>query len=259
MTWTTRPRSERGGLAFIETGAGPRLLLLHGVGLRAEAWNAQIDMLSRNFEVLAPDLPGHGGSVRLEGTPGLRDFSQSLARFLDRPVVVIGHSMGAMIALDLAIRFPDRVTGVAALNAIFRRTEAAKEAVQKRAESLDGIAVPDPEATLQRWFGEDPCPERQACEHWLRSVNPLGYRTAYRIFAAEDGPSDAGLASLTCPGLFLTGGLEPNSTPAMSRAMAELAPKGSACVIEEAAHMMPMTHADAVSEIMGRFARECLR
>lgn len=259
MIWTTRPRSRDGGVAFVEQGNGPRVLLLHGVGLRAEAWNAQIDALADKFDVIAPDLPGHGGSERLPGTPGLRAFSESFDPFLDRPVVVIGHSMGAMIALDLAIRFPDRVAGVGALNAIFRRSDAAREAVRKRAGSLDGVSAPNPEPTLRRWFGEDPAPERQACEAWLRSVDPLGYRTAYRIFAAEDGPSDVGLASLACPALFLTGGREPNSTPAMSRAMAERAPKARASVIEDAAHMMPMTHADVVTEILGRFARECLR
>ncbi|MCK7613143.1 alpha/beta fold hydrolase [Roseibium sediminicola] len=259
MTWTTRPRSEAGGIAFVQEGEGPRLLLLHGVGLRAEAWNGQIAGLAKDFEVTAPDLPGHGVSARLEGLPGLPDFSNSLARFLDRPVVVIGHSMGAMIALDLAIRFPDHVVGVAALNAIYRRTEAAKEAVQKRADNLDGGTAPDPEPTLQRWFGNEPTPERQACASWLTSTDPLGYRTAYRTFAAEDGPSGEELAGLTCPALFLTGGLEPNSTPAMSRAMAGLAPQGRAAVIEDAAHMMPMTHADAVTAILKEFARECLK
>lgn len=259
MIWTTRPRFEAGGIAFLQAGEGPRLLLLHGVGLRAEAWNGQIDALAKDFEVIAPDLPGHGASARLEGAPGLPDFSNCLARLLDRPAVVIGHSMGAMIALDLAFRFPEHVTGVAALNAIYRRTEAAREAVQKRADSLVGGTVPDPEPTLQRWFGNQPSPERQACASWLTSADPLGYRTAYRIFAVEDGPSDEGLAGLICPALFLTGGLEPNSTPAMSRAMAGLAPQGRASVIEDAAHMMPMTHADAVTAILREFARECLK
>jgi len=259
MTWTTRPRSEGGGLAFVEKGAGPRLLLLHGVGLRAEAWNGQIDTLAKEFEVIVPDLPGHGGSSRLEGSPVLAHFSDCLARLLDAPTVVIGHSMGAMIALDLAIRFPDRVAGVAALNAIYRRTGAAQEAVRQRADCLDGVSAPNPEPALQRWFGGDPSPERQACDAWLRTADPSGYRTAYRIFAAEDGPSGEGLAGLTCPALFLTGGEEANSTPAMSRKMADLAPRGKASVIEDAAHMMPMTHAGAVSEILGSFARECLR
>lgn len=259
MTWTTRPRSRRGGLAVLEAGAGLRVLLLHGVGLRAEAWTAQIDGLAAGCEVIAPDLPGHGESDRLGEGAGLREFSESVAALLGPKTLVVGHSMGAMIALDLAIRHSERVAGVAALNAIFRRSDAARATVARRAAELDGDPAPDPSPTLQRWFGAAQTPERAACAAWLGTVDPSGYRTAYRVFAAEDGPAEEGLAALACPALFLTGGREPNSTPAMSHAMAALAPAGRASVIDTAAHMMPMTHAGAVTAVLKRFAGECLR
>ncbi|WP_299473342.1 alpha/beta hydrolase [uncultured Roseibium sp.] len=257
MTWTTRLRSEAGSLAFITAGKGPRLLMIHGVGLRAEAWNAQIAALSDRFEILAPDLPGHGGSAALSGAPDLKDYSDRIARLLDRPSIVVGHSMGAMIALDLASRYQDQVRGVGALNAIFRRSLAARTAVRKRATELDGIATVDPSAALDRWFGIEPGPERQACHDWLSSVDPAGYRTAYSVFAKEDGPDEADLMAISCPALFMTGGLEPNSTPAMSRAMTDLAPHGVVNVVEDAAHMMPMTHPAAVNRALLDFAEGC--
>ncbi|MBO6893817.1 MAG: alpha/beta hydrolase [Roseibium sp.] len=259
MTWTTRPRSRTGSLAFVSKGHGPRLVLIHGVGLRAEAWGAQVDALSDRFEILAPDMPGHGESKALSEPARLAEFSQAISVLLDRPTVVAGHSMGAMVALELAARHPKHVRGVVALNAIYRRSEAAGLAVKSRADSLDGVTNPDPGPTLRRWFKEVASPERQACETWLRTVDPAGYRSAYRVFSREDGPSDQTLQALNCPALFLTGGLEPNSTPEMSKAMAELVPKGRAGVLDTAAHMMPMTHADGVSEHLDRFARECLR
>lgn len=46
MTWTTQPRSNFAELQCIERGSGPSIVLIHGVGLRAEAWNAQITSLS---------------------------------------------------------------------------------------------------------------------------------------------------------------------------------------------------------------------
>lgn len=257
MTWTTRQRSEAGALAYVSAGTGLRLLLIHGVGLRAEAWNAQIAALSDCFEILAPDLPGHGGSAALSGAPRLQDYSDRIARLLDRDTIVFGHSMGAMIALDLATRYRDQVRGVGALNAIFRRSQAARTAVRERAAELDGITAVDPSAAIARWFGTEPSPERQACHDWLSGVDPAGYRTAYSVFAKEDGPDGAELMALTCPALFMTGGLEPNSTPAMSRAMADLAPDGVVKVIEEAAHMMPMTHPAAVNQALLDFAEGC--
>ncbi|WP_305986102.1 alpha/beta fold hydrolase [Roseibium sp. MMSF_3544] len=257
MTWTTQPRSEAGALAVVKSGAGPRLLLIHGVGLRAEAWNAQIAALSGRFEILAPDLPGHGESTALPANASLQDFGDAVAHLLDRPTVIAGHSMGAMIALDVASRYPDRVQGVAALNAIYRRSASARKSVQDRANSLSGAGTADPEATLTRWFGNEPSPERQACKDWLIGTDPSGYRSAYTVFASEDGPSEASLKALRCPALFLTGALEPNSTPLMSEAMAELARNGTARIVEGAAHMMPMTHSQIVNRVLSEFAGGC--
>lgn len=256
MIWTTGHRSEAGGLAVIAAGEGPVVLLIHGVGLRAEAWGAQIDVLARTCSVLAVDMPGHGDSLRLPATATLADYTDAIAATLDAPAVVIGHSFGAMIALDLAIRHPGRVAGIAALNAIYRRSAEAKAAVRARAESLDGLSMADPSATLERWFGTATSPERDACRDWLCSNDPLGYRTAYGVFASEDGPTDQGLRELHCPALFLTGGQERNSTPEMSHAMATLAPQGHTEVLHDAAHMLPMTNAPQVNAILERFVRE---
>jgi pimeloyl-ACP methyl ester carboxylesterase len=56
----------------------------------------------------------------------------------------------------------------------------------------------------------------------------------------------------------MTGAQEPNSTPAMSRAMADLAPDGQAVIIEGAAHMLPMTHREEVNTHLLSFAERCL-
>jgi pimeloyl-ACP methyl ester carboxylesterase len=87
-------------------------------------------------------------------------------------------------------------------------------------------------------------------------VDASGYRDAYRAFAAEDGPSEQDLKNLHCPALFLTGANEPNSTPAMSRRMGELAPQGRSEILSDAAHMLPMTHAALVNAILKQFIRE---
>ncbi len=258
MTWTTRPRSDLGTLAAIIAGEGPSILLIHGVGLRAEAWGAQIDGLSRSCRVVAVDMPGHGSSAALPDTPDLADFTSALAPCLDGSTVVIGHSFGAMIALDLAVTHPKQVVGVAALNAIYRRAPEAYAAVLARARSLDGITVADPTPPLDRWFGPGPSPERAACKDWLLGVDQAGYKAAYDVFAREDGPADHALSALPCPALFMTGAEEPNSTPHMSQAMAALSPNGRAVVIAGAAHMMPMTHAGEINAQLATFIHECI-
>ena len=256
------PRSQApNGLAWIEAGRGVPLLLIHGVGLRAEAWSAQIHALATRYAVRAIDLPGHGESIALDRPDNLAAYSDRIAEALasmGAAALIAGHSLGALVALDLAIRYPQLCRGVAALNAIYRRSPVAAAAVLQRAKILSANAASDPSATLARWFGDDRAGEAaRACRDWLLTVEPAAYKAAYRVFAQEDGPSDPGLEGLACPALFITGRAEPNSTPAMSRAMAARVPNGQAVIVEDAAHMMPMTHPDAVNRELLTFFQSC--
>lgn len=257
--WDDLPRNfGAGGLAGHRCGDGPVLLLIHGVGLRLEAWRAMIPTLAERFTVVAVDMPGHGASEQAT-TDTVAGFASAFTPILDTleaPVFCAGHSMGAMIALELAST-DERIAGVAALNAIYRRTEAAKTAVLARAKVLETGTAPDPTPTLVRWFGADPtgpdAAAQAACHRWLTAANPTGYAAAYHAFATHDGPTDAALRALDRPALFLTGAEEPNSTPAMSRAMADLAPLGQAHVVAGAAHMAPMTHGVEIARYLTSF------
>ena len=249
MSWTTRPASEvAGNIAAQIKGKGPALVLVHGVGLCAQAWEAAGDHLAQHMEVHALDMPGHGRSP-LDGAASLGAFSDRIGRYVEslgQPVRIAGHSMGAMIALQLAARASLNLTHVAALNAIFRRTRKAADAVQARAAALSSDRVSDPEPTLTRWFGPHPqgalASASAACRDWLTQANPSGYKAAYTIFAQHDGPEDKSLHEMACPAMFLTGARDPNSTPEMSRAMGDLCPNGEVVVVKEAAHMLPLTH-----------------
>lgn len=89
---------------FSRTGEGPPILLLHGFG--GAAWNFT-DVAARlpGRHLIAPDLPGHGGSTPLPA-PSLAGFADAVAAVLDEPVGVVGHSMGGVVALRLAERHP---------------------------------------------------------------------------------------------------------------------------------------------------------
>jgi 2-succinyl-6-hydroxy-2,4-cyclohexadiene-1-carboxylate synthase len=99
-------------LAHVTWGQGPPLLLLHGFTGSRDAWNHLRPLLEPRFEVLAPDLPGHGESPIAAHTTfdGAVEALLALldARGLER-VDVAGYSLGARVALGLALRAPDRV------------------------------------------------------------------------------------------------------------------------------------------------------
>ena len=217
--------------------------------------------LARHFALTVIDMPGHGSSsVFCDATPSINLYSDRIAEVLSNspePMYVAGHSMGALISVDLADRYPTKVKAITVLNGIFQRNEDATQAVRSRAKELDGKHMADFTATLARWFGDEPtgvdAHATERCRHWLTNINPLGYQQAYRAFAYDNGPSAECLKSLECAALFITGEHEPNSTADMSAAMAQLVPKGRCHIVQGAKHMMPMTHGGEVCAQMIEF------
>ena len=251
MTSTIPPRSETArGAAFVASGRGEALVLLHGVGLRLEVWMPQIAALSRANRVIALDLPGHGDSAPLPRGGRLPDFVRWLGDAFDDLELpgasVAGHSMGALIALGAALDLPGRVRRVALLSAVFRRSDDARRAVVDRAAMLERGEV-DVEAPLGRWFGTGESAARAETRRLLRQADREGYATAYRAFAEGDGVYADRLGELGCPALFLTGAEDPNSTPEMARAMAAAAPDGRLVVLPGERHMVGLTAPDAVN------------
>ena len=266
MNWLDWPRTRTASdLDCIEAGSGTPVALIHGVGLRADAWGGQIPVLAEaGYHVRAYDTPGRGGSRPVGADPSLADytdrFAEAIAAF-GEPALVAGHSMGALIVLDLGIRYPDHVRGVAALNGVFRRSDEAKTAVQARAADLAAGNPANLEATLPRWFGENPTGNyrdaRDACRRWLLGAEHAGYSKAYTVFAHADGPPTEDLAAMQCPALILTGEHEANSTPAMSREMARIAPNAECYIMADANHMLPMTHTDETNRVLLDFFGRC--
>ena len=239
------------GTGYIRTGTGSPVILIHGVGLRAECWYPQIEAFGSAHTVIALDLPGHGESDPLDSTiPTLQDYSDRLATFIEDTVdstpIIVGHSMGALIALDLATRYPQHCVGLAALNAIFRRTAEAKEVILNRANTIreSGVqAVID--ATIDRWFPAEEATDSRIeslCRDWLGATNADGYVTTYKIFATEDGPSDHALAGINIPSLFMTGEHDYNSAASMTLTLAQKVNNSEAVIISGARHMSHLTH-----------------
>lgn len=95
-------------------GAGAPLLLLHGFTGRGTAWGAHETAFARTFRVIAVDLPGHGGSgtaepARMTVERTADDLAAILAGLGASPAHVLGYSLGARIALRLAVAHPAAV------------------------------------------------------------------------------------------------------------------------------------------------------
>ncbi|CAM2159632.1 alpha/beta fold hydrolase [Paraburkholderia tropica] len=252
MISRTLPLSNNRAAHYLEQGAGEPLVLIHGVGMQAQAWYPQIEDLSRDFRVISVDMPGHGDSDALDANAGLQQFVAWAIEFIEAlnagPVNLAGHSMGSLIAAGVAVTRPDLVKRVAVLNGVYRRTQQARDAVLQRAAELRSGTI-DIDTPLKRWFNADEAQRlaAQKVETWLKSVNIAGYATAYTAFARGDEVYADGWHTIACPALVLTGSDDPNSTPEMARQMAAAAHHGQAVVIDDERHMVNLTAPEAVN------------
>jgi pimeloyl-ACP methyl ester carboxylesterase len=251
-------KKSRGGAAYFEAGHGETLILIHGVGMRLEAWTPQIKQFSRTHRVVAVDMPGHGETDKLPAGSAVTDFVAWFGGFLDDLKIertsLAGHSMGAMISGGAVASFPNRIARVAYLNGVYRRDGQAKAAVLARAEAIRATGV-DKEGPLARWFDDDPTSReaRDLTRACLDAVDPDGYAIAYAAFAGGDETYADCWPSVACPALFLTGADDPNSTPEMARTMAALAPKGWARIIEGHRHMVNLTAPETVNACLSEW------
>ena len=96
-------------IASRRSGEGPPLLLLHGTGRDGSYWRASLPALSRKAAVLAVDRRGRGGSGDSNAYDMEREIEDVLAviQASDEPVFLLGHSYGAILALEAALRAPD--------------------------------------------------------------------------------------------------------------------------------------------------------
>lgn len=231
--------------------------------MNAEAMSPQIAHFSRQWRVLAIDMPGHGTTPGLVGNPALADYASHVSAFLretaEEPAVVLGHSMGALIALGVALDAPELCAGVIAINAVYRRTPEATAAVRARAAEIAGISGSgDIDAPLRRWFGDETRYDglKEQVRRWLEQVPHAGYAAAYRVFASSDRAHEGRLQGLRVPALFMTGALDANSTPRMSELMAGAVPRGRAVILEDCRHNMSLTHPDLVNAKIDAWLKE---
>jgi pimeloyl-ACP methyl ester carboxylesterase len=113
-------------------GRGSPLVLVHGLGGCAANWVDVAPQLARKRRVLVPELPGHGRSEPLAAVPNLAVFADRLGLVAEHeamlPAAFVGHSLGAVVALRLALRRPEAVSALvlAAAAGISSTTRRAK-------------------------------------------------------------------------------------------------------------------------------------
>jgi len=238
------------------------LIFIHGVGMRGDVWTPQVEYFSNDYQVITYDFLGHGESPLPPEEPVLDDYVEQLNNLLNHLDValisLVGHSMGALISVAFALKYPDKVKALVPINIAYNRSEEAQKGVLNRANQiLQTNQILNIEQTLERWFKNktsvDDLKKIGKVRNWLVNASPQGYGRAYRLFALSDKVFLNKLSQLRPPVLYLTGDEDPNSTPAMSQQMAEETPNGSSNSLTGEAHMMSYIAANKVNPIIEQF------
>lgn len=258
----THARHSPDGTRYWRQGRGTPVVLVHGVGLDARMWQAQFDALAREYEVIAYDMLGHGGSPLPAAGASLDDYADQLVALLDAlalpRVTLVGFSMGGLVARAFALRHPQRLTAMVVLSSVFRRDADQRAGVRQRlAQAREQGPAANVDAALERWFSpvfRRDHPERVAAIHaTVTSNHPEGYYRSYALFGTQDDFAVDRLATIRVPVLVATGELDPGSTPRMTRALAEHLPNAESEILPGQRHMVPVEAPEAVTALLRRF------
>lgn len=234
-------------------GTGRPLLLLHGFTGRGAAWGAHATAFARSFRTIVVDLPGHGrtGIHPDVARNGVERTADDLALLLERlgavPSSVLGYSLGARVALRLAVTHPETVARLVLESPSAGLASAAERAARRRADAAlarslerDGI-----EAFVAAWerqpifAGQAALPPRRAARLRRLRLRNDAAGLAASLRAAGQGamePLHGRLRAVRVPTLVIAGALDP-----VGRARAEVVaagvPDARLAIVDGAGHM----------------------
>src|SRR5216684_7896821 len=220
---------------------GKKILFIHGAGSNGHTWHRQGETLDKHHSPIALDLPGHGRSAGVEGLRTVADYADFIAAFLDtlkiKSVVILGHSMGGAIAMDLALRHSSRVEALilsctaAKFNVSAERVEALRAVMMGRAPqafNTDGYSP----STIKENFDV-------VREGWMEQIK-TDPRVRYTdILACSQVDLCDAIAKIDKPTLVLAGADDKGTTPADAEFIAGKIRGATAKIVADAGHYIP--------------------
>ncbi len=252
-------------IAYEERGQGDRpLVLVHGYTGTWQDFEGQLDALSAGRRVLVPDLPGHGESARLpQGAYTLARLTELLVGWMDAlalpPCDFLGHSMGGMIALRIALEHPDRLASLILMDTSHQALEGIPLALLDAASQIGQEAGMEKVAEILRARAsedtERSAADRRVEQEWgeerfwswrdrrIAAMDPLAYAELGHAMAGTEDFS-ARLGEIRCPTLVMVGAQDTGFV-GPSEVMAAGIPSAVLAVLPLASHQPQNENPDA--------------
>jgi pimeloyl-ACP methyl ester carboxylesterase len=252
-------------LAYTVRGSGPPVLFIQGVGVQGDGWLPQIDQLSATYTCVSFDNRGMGRSLPAAAAITVEQMAADAEAVLQAAEVerahVVGHSLGGLVALQLALASRQRVASVSLLCTFASGRAAAPLSARmvwlglrsrmgtrrmRRAAFLRLVLAPGaqsaPEVTAERLaalFGHDLADRPPVVSAQLRAMRQADVTSRLSTVA-------------NLPTLIVSAVHDPIAPPAAGRALAAAIRGAEYVEFDDASHGLPITHARVVNALLFR-------
>lgn len=238
-----------------------RAVLIHSGGFTSRQWRKLRDALATDFDVLAPDLLGYGESGPWPSEEPFHfrqdlDFLESLPG--DDRVHLVGHSYGGFLALQLALRHPERVRSIAVYDpvcfGVLDHIEDADARGQLDLVSHDWTGEAWLRAFVDWWNGAGAWDAMG--EETRRAFRAVGWKVFQEVMSlVADRTDRAAYATITAPTLLLGGASSPLAERRVVEKLGAALPHATVRFLEGVGHMGPISHAAIVNEAIAAHVR----
>lgn len=259
--------STDGDIAYLDTGSGDLVVLLHAGYVDHRLFEAQIPALAAGHRVVAVDIRGHGWTANATEPFRWADDLACLLRHLDAgPAVLAGVSMGGAVAGDTAMEYPELVRGIVLSGATVSDFQYTHEATRRVVEeSQRTLHAGDIDGWLKVFLGSTAGPFRSAEDLDPRILDHLREMALHTLAKHTPGERNwhvpmtdtwARVPKIDVPVLTVNGTLDSPDLLADAERFANTARNGRSVLVEGAAHFPNLEKPEEFNAILLDFLRE---
>ena len=246
-------------LFYVEYGSGTPLFLLHGFPFDHKIWGKVIGELRKDMRLITPDLRGHGRSMITGYKYSVADMAADVIELMDqlhiRESVVVGHSMGGYVALEMVRKYPERVSGLVLVSSHISADTSEKR--QSRFEDIEKIRQQGAAAVLvdmpDKLTHDDIV--KSYCRHAVERMDSAGAMGALHAMANRSASEDVWKA-LTIPTMVVAGSDDCLVPIEKSREFADLPINGTLEEINGIGHMPMLEVPEKVVIALAKFIQD---
>ena len=271
--------AEKGRFFYDIRGKGRPLVLIHGVWASHKWWRWLVPELTRKYQVICPDVRGHGQSSPLKKAYTVNGFAKDLDLLLQslgiHEVVLVGWSMGGIISLEYALNYPSEVKALILIATRGHRNPKVRRRIilqylQARLSLLMDFTAPRKydrasggfprqKIWLEREVEKMLSPEApEEVKDWVMSDVTSHPRENYfqAIRSIWNWGAADRLREIDAPTLIMVGDKDTRTPPRFSRRLHATIPNSRLVIVEEAGHCLPLEQPQRVNEEIMGFLKE---